>query len=124
MTGISLIIAKLTGIFSAYGLLGAGWLIAFAMIIYQLKQNRSKDMQLEAVRKEHAKTVALWAERLTKLHEKQNAIISDLNEKRVDDLKELVGDYNEIANSMVSSLDKMAQAIKPRKSGQKSEKQP
>ena len=103
---------SLIGIFASYGLLGAGWLIAFVMLAYFIRSLKAKDKELMQIKTQHINDVTQWSAKLELLHSKQNEIVTELNDRRVDDLKELVEDYNEIATSMVSSLDKLANSIK------------
>lgn len=134
---INTVLNYLITILAPYSVLGIGWIIAFIMIAYFLKSLKSKDkllidkdkqlknkdrevdIQLAAKDKElldiqtqHIRDVEGWSKRLDEIHSKQNNMITELTDKRVDDLKGLVEDYNELATSVVTSLDKLANNIK------------
>lgn len=95
-----------------YGALGFGWVLAVILLAYFIRSLKARDKELMQVKTQHINDVKLWGSKLEQLHEKQSKVVAELSDKRVDDLKELVEDYNEIATSMVTSLDKLANSIK------------
>jgi hypothetical protein len=109
------LIASLGSAALQYGALGFGWVLAVILLAYFIRSLKARDKELMQVKTQHINDVKLWGSKLEQLHEKQSKIVSDLTDKRVEDLKELVDDYNEIATSMVTSLDKLASSIKSKK---------
>lgn len=95
-----------------YGALGFGWVLAVILLIYFIRSLKARDKELMQVKTQHINDVKQWSAKLVQLHEKQNSLVTDLTEKRVDDLKELIEDYNDLATSVVTSLDKLAGSIK------------
>lgn len=105
-----------------YGALGFGWVLAVVLLGYFIKSLRTKDKELQQVKTQHINDVKNWSAKLGELHGKQTAIVTDLTDKRVEDLKELVEDYNELTTSVVTSLDKLANSIKSNSAKSKSTK--
>lgn len=102
-----------------YGPLGFGWVLAVALIIFFFVTVKAKDKELASVKQQQAKDVKFWNDKLEKLHDKQSNMVTDLTEKRVEDLKELVEDYNDLATSVVTSLDKLSSGISNKRSPNK-----
>lgn len=111
------LIASLGSTALQYGALGFGWVLAVILLIYFIKSLKSKDKELADIKDQNAEDIKLWTNKLEELHNKQTDIVTDLTDRRVEDLKELVNDYNELATNVVTSLDKLASSIKAKKSG-------
>lgn len=106
------LISSLGAVALQYGALGFGWVLAVILLGYFIRSIRNKEKELQQVKTQHINDVKAWSSKLSELHNKQNEIVTNLTDKRVEDLKELVDDYNDLTTSVVTSLDKLANSIK------------
>ncbi len=75
------------------------------------KPKKSESDHIEYIKKVHEKHVVTLGE----LNEKYNHAIMGLNEKRIDDLKSLASEYNELASNTLSTLDRLIEQLSVRK---------
>lgn len=102
----------------SYGPMGLGWLIsaALAWFIYKTKGDRIKEKdktqeKLLKTKDEYVTKVQEMNDKLNVLNAKHAEIISHISERRIDDLKELTDDYNQLATNTLITLDKFVVAL-------------
>lgn len=115
----------------SYGPMGMGWIIStvLAWFIYKSKGESKREKEriqdkLLKTKDEYVQKVQEMNDKLTELNAKHTEIINHISEKRVEDLKELTDDYNQLATNTLITLDKFVVALevsgarKSKKSGE------
>ncbi len=95
----------------------AGWAAAAYIFVQNKvpkKAKKSEPDHIEYIKKVHEKHVQALGE----LNEKYNHAIMGLNEKRIEDLKSLASEYNELASNTLSTLDRLIEQLSSRKADQ------
>jgi hypothetical protein len=128
------------GILAAVGLFGwvmTGWLVKrqYGKKDEVTKAKDSHAREMKKMQEEHAKQIRelhdAHHDQLTTLHdeyhkemkiltEKHHSLMMDLAEKRVDDVKELTDDYNDLATNTLQTLDRLIYQLEVRRSGSNS----
>lgn len=115
------------------GLLSLGWILALILLwrflddkshtstkISEARQQNDEDLRkaraefdrrLEEATDQHAEDLKTAHGKIQELHQYHLTMISDMSEKRISDIKEVVEDYNSMAESTMAALDKLTQAI-------------
>lgn len=92
-----------------------GWVAAvFLFIKSRGKQKKTEPTAIDYVtdiKKLHDK----YLNAINELNHKYNAMMMDLNEKRIDDLRDLAKDYNILASNTLSTLDRLIEQLGSRR---------
>lgn len=100
--------------YGAIGLLAfAGWGLSAYFLFKDYKKKESVNVELKA----KDKVIELKDTEIAKTRDKLAETIKELSDSRLQDLKELIGDYNQAAANMTHTLSKVADALEIKSSG-------
>lgn len=78
----------------------------------ELRKVRSEfDRRLEEELDQHSEDLRTAHTKIQELHQHHLIMIAEMADKRISDIKEVVEDYNSMAESTMAALDKLTQAI-------------
>lgn len=107
------LISTLTKFLTAYGPSALGWVVSTILAWYVVKNKSDEKAQttevqnkLLEVKDEYISKIQEMNDKLNALNKRHSELISELSERRVDDLKELTEDYNKLATNTLRTLDK------------------
>jgi uncharacterized membrane-anchored protein YhcB (DUF1043 family) len=109
---VEIVLSALLQIFSAHGILGAGWLIALGFVIYFARSLVLKERENKKLKEQREKDLEIFSKKLEEIHNKHTAIIAEMSDKRIEDLKDLIQDYNDVCNNMLASFEKIGTKLK------------
>lgn len=94
--------------YGAMGLLGAlGWTVS----AYYMWRDHKRKEALPLDLKLKDKLIETKDQEIAKSKDKLAETIKELSEDRLNDLKDIIGDYNQAAANMTSTLGKLADAL-------------
>lgn len=115
---ITAILETITSVIAPYGILGIGWIVSIGLFLVfikawasERKKSEASTETLEKVRGEYIEELKGMNDELQILNDKHNEIVNEISEKRIEDLKELTNDYNNLASSTISTLDRLVKVL-------------
>jgi uncharacterized membrane-anchored protein YhcB (DUF1043 family) len=112
------LLTTLSKVLMAYGPSALGWIVSSVLGWYLLKRKKDASERIDSIqdklletKDEYIQKAQDMNERLIELNGKHAEIVNHISEQRVDDLKELTSDYNELATSMIHTLDRLTVAL-------------
>lgn len=113
-----LILNLLQQMLITHGPMSAGWILSVLLgwVLYKVKIQYKKEKEriqerLLKTKDEYIEKIQEMNDKLNQLNVKHSEIVNHISEKRVEDLKELTEDYNQLATNTLVALDRFVVAL-------------
>lgn len=94
-----------------YGILGIVAVVGWGLAGWFLYRDHKKKEEISVEVKNKEDIICQKDKELTELRQELTKTVQDLSEKRLQDVKEMIEDYNDIATNTIQTLDKLTVAL-------------